>query len=121
LAEGIPAEPEAAPQGTRRQRRQAQVRLTPVQVAALVADYEAGAANVAVARKYGVHHETAANHLRASGAVLRPRKIGIPKTELPRAQALRAQGWMYAAIGRRYGCSRTAASRALLRFAAPRH
>jgi hypothetical protein len=44
---------------------------------------------------------------------MRPMKIGIAKSELANACALRAQGWSYAQIGAYYGCSRQVVAKML--------
>jgi hypothetical protein len=113
VAAGVPEGALTSPLAPRRLRHKRLVRLTPAQAQALVAEYKAGSSIDDVARKYGIHHATAAAHLKAAGVVTRPPKTGIPRDQLEAALALREQGWSYSKIGAHYGCSRTAATNSL--------
>lgn len=115
LAGGIPSS--ARPRREAPQRaRQRQNRLSAAQVADLVADYEAGLSIQKLAAKYKIRHETVARWLKRSGIEQRPLKIGIPRDRLAEALGLRKDGWSYARIGKRFGCSGTAVSSALRKY-----
>lgn len=89
-------------------------RLTITEVQALVDGYLSGMSVTQVARKHHVHPDTATKWLTKSGVMIRPNKIGIPSNHLPEAVTLRQAGWSWKKLGVRYGCSHTAARRAVL-------
>lgn len=96
--------------------RQHQHRLSPAEVADLIADYQSGMSVAAVAKKHHVCLVTAARWLTTNGITIRPNKGGIPRNQLASAAALRNRGWSWAKIGQYYGCSHAAARTAVLRF-----
>lgn len=51
--------------------RSLQVRLSPADVARMIADYEAGARTTDLARRYGVHRNTVQRVLKANAVALR--------------------------------------------------
>lgn len=93
-------------------------RLTVTEVQALVDDYLSGMSVTLVASKHHVHPHTATRWLTKSGISIRPNKIGIPPNNLMEAVNLREAGWSWKKLGTRYGCSHTAARRAILKHSA---
>lgn len=89
-------------------------RLTVREVQALVDDYLSGMSVALVAKKHHVHPHTATRWLAKSGIPIRPNKTGILPAHLPEAVSLREAGWSWMKLGSRYGCSHTAARRAIL-------
>lgn len=89
-------------------------RLSAEQASALIADYEAGASVLAVARKYRVAPETATRRIRLAGVPIRSIKPGLTPDQVVRARELHASGWSYVRIGAALGFSHTAVRRALL-------
>ncbi|GAA1549176.1 hypothetical protein GCM10009788_58800 [Nocardioides humi] len=91
-----------------------QRRLNQDQVASLVADYQGGMTIKALTVKYNVRHETVSRWLAVNGVAVRPAPAGMPCGKLVEARALREAGWTWKRLGERYGCSHTAARKAVL-------
>lgn len=62
-----------------------------------------------------MHPHTATLWLNRSGVNVRPNKVGISPDRVLEAVDLRENGWSWKKLGDRYGCSHTAARRAILK------
>lgn len=65
-----------------------------------------------------MHPHTATGWLTKEGISIRPNNTGIPPDRLLEAVRLREDGWSWKKLGARYGCSHTAARRAILKHLA---
>jgi hypothetical protein len=103
LAEALPVLLRRRPLPARAvKRRQTQRRLTPQQVARLVAEYEVGADMKALAARWHMHRGTVAAHLRRAGVALR--RTGVPNDRLDEAVRLYGEGWSLQRLAERYRC-----------------
>ena len=82
--------------------RQAQHRLTSKHRDQLVAEYLSGASMLALAKRWGLHRTTVAEHLRRAGVGIRQR--GIPAEKLNEAIRLYTEGWSCQRLAERYDC-----------------
>lgn len=93
--------------------RQTQRRLTPEQVARLVAEYEGGKDMKALAARWGMHRATVAAHLRRAGVELR--RQGVPAELLDEVIRLYSEGWSCQRLAERFGCDDETVRQALKR------
>jgi DNA-directed RNA polymerase specialized sigma24 family protein len=93
--------------------RQAQRRLTPAQVAQLVADYKAGASMKELAARWQLHRTTVAAQLRRARVELR--RQGVPAGRLDEAVRLYGEGWSCQRLAERYDCDDETVRQALKR------
>lgn len=84
-----------------RKRKQAQVRLGPDGVAALVRAYQAGSTLEEVAATFGVYVRTAATHLEREG--IPQRRHRLTTEQVAEAVRLYEAGWSTIQIGRHFG------------------
>jgi hypothetical protein len=84
-----------------RKRNQAQVRLGPSDVAALVEGYQAGSTLEEVASEFGVHVQTAAAHLKRQGVPQRRQRL--TDEQVAEAVQLYEGGWSTIRIGEYLG------------------
>lgn len=103
LAEALPAllrrkKPTAKPA----RQRQAQRRLTALQVEQLAVEYLAGDDMTVLAAHWGLHRTTVAGHLRRAGIELR--RQGIPTERVNEAIRLYGEGWSLERLAGRYCC-----------------
>jgi hypothetical protein len=84
-----------------RRRKQAQVRLDPDGVAALVKAYQAGSTLEEVAGKFGVYVRTAAAHLEREG--IPQRRHRLSPAQISEAVRLYKAGWSTIQIGHHFG------------------
>lgn len=92
--------------------RQHQRRLTPVQAASLVREYEGGE-SVKVLIRYAVHRATVNAILKRAGVELRAR-VMIDAETSDEAVTLYIRGWSLAKLGTRYDCAADTVRLALL-------
>lgn len=90
--------------------RQKQTRLAPDEVFDLVHDYEDGFTVKGLVAKYSISRTTAIAHLKREGIKTRYNKLD---SKLEEIKQLRAEGWSYARIGKRYGVVAHTVRRAL--------
>lgn len=81
--------------------RQDQTRLTPDQIAELVAEYQAGFSVREVAERWLVVRQTVSAHLRRAGVELRSPAV---HDHVDEAVTLYEVGWSLARLGGRYDC-----------------
>ncbi len=79
-----------------------QRRLTPDQVAELVAEYQAGADMKELAVRWQVHRTTVAGQLRRAAVELR--RQGLSDEQLDEAAQLYGEGWSLQRLAERYTC-----------------
>src|SRR5262249_55792261 len=82
-------------------RQQAQVRLEPADIAALVDAYQAGNTLQEIAFEFGVHVQTAAAHLKRQGVPQRRHRL--TDEQVTEAVHLYEAGWSLAKIGEPFG------------------
>jgi DNA-directed RNA polymerase specialized sigma24 family protein len=82
--------------------RQVQRRLSPEQVAQLIADYQAGASMEELAAQWQLHRTTVAAQLRRAGVELR--RQGLPAERMDEAVRLYGEGWSCQRLAERYNC-----------------
>jgi hypothetical protein len=68
----------------------------------MVAEYVSGASILALAKRWGLHRTTVAEHLRSAGVEIRQR--GIPTDQLDEAIRLYQEGWSCQRLADRYKC-----------------
>jgi DNA-binding transcriptional regulator LsrR (DeoR family) len=96
-----------------RELRQAQRRLSPVELKALIADYEAGGRVGELARVYGLHRTTVAGHVARAG---KTRPI-MTEAQIDKAVALYGDGWTLHNVGRHLGVADQTIRRVLVQRA----
>jgi DNA-binding transcriptional regulator LsrR (DeoR family) len=79
--------------------RQAQRRLSPVELEALIAGYEAGARVCELAKVYDLHRTTVARHVARAGKT-RPL---MTEAQIDEAVGLYGDGWTLHNVGQRFG------------------
>lgn len=80
----------------------------------IIDEYQAGASANSLANKYGVDCQTVLRRLASRGIKSRPSPLPtLSGSRLEEALAMRGAGLTYAEIGRHFGISRTAVSKAL--------
>ncbi|HUZ01435.1 MAG TPA: hypothetical protein VMU89_13885 [Thermomicrobiaceae bacterium] len=79
-----------------RELRHVQRRLSPAEVEALVADYEAGGRVGELARVYGIHRTTVSAHVARAGKT----RGQLTQAQIDKAVRLYEQGWSLRAVGR---------------------
>ena len=82
-----------------RELRQAQRRLSPAELEALIADYEAGGRAGELAKVYRLHRTTVARHVARAG---KTRPI-MTEAQISEAVRLYRDGWTLNSLGRRLG------------------
>ena len=82
-----------------------------VDVAEVIALYEAGRSLHRIAEMFGVNHTTINYHLRREGVALRPNGTHELPISTKEILQLREQGWTYKQIGERVGVSPDTARR----------
>ena len=99
----------------RRPKRPVQRRLTPSEVAALATEYQHGRSLDDLAREFGVHHRTVADHLERLGIA---RRVNLPKltpADVKRAVGQYRSGDSLAAVGKTLNVDASTVQRALKR------
>jgi DNA-binding transcriptional regulator LsrR (DeoR family) len=92
-----------------------QRRLTAIEIAALVAEYQHGRSLNELARQFGVHRRTVADHLERLGVA---RKVNLPKltpTDIERAVSQYQAGDSLATVGKTLNVDASTVQRALKR------
>jgi transposase-like protein len=82
--------------------RQTQRRLNPEQVDQLIAEYQTGDSMLQLAKRWGLHRTTVAEHLRRAGVVVKQR--GVPPEWLHEAIRLYKDGWSCQRLAERFRC-----------------
>ena len=82
-----------------RELRQAQRRLSPAELEALIAEYEAGGRVCELAKVYGVHRTTVAKHVARAG---KTRPV-MTEAQIDAAVLLYRDGWTLHNLGQRFG------------------
>jgi DNA-binding transcriptional regulator LsrR (DeoR family) len=90
--------------------RQAQRRLAPVELEALVAEYEAGARVCELAKVYRLHRTTAARHVARAG---KTRPV-MTEVQIDEAVVLYRDGWTLHNLGQHLGVADQTIRRALV-------
>ena len=90
--------------------RQAQRRLSPVELEALIAAYEAGARVCELAKVYDLHRTTVAKHVARAG---KTRPV-MTEAQIDEAVALYRDGWTLHDVGQRLGVADHTIRRALV-------
>ena len=94
--------------------KQAQRRLTPSETQQLVTDYRASEDMKVLAKRYGVHRTTIANHLHENAVELR--RQGITAVALPEViQLYVAEGWPCQRLAEHFDCDAETVRQALKR------
>lgn len=92
-------------------------RMTPDEIAAMVADYRSGIGSWRLARKYGVSDSTVLARLKAAGVALNPaRQAEARRAVTEDMLQLREEGHTLTEVGERYGITRQAVSLRLARY-----
>jgi DNA-directed RNA polymerase specialized sigma24 family protein len=86
----------------RTSKRQSQRRLKPEQVYQLIAEYQAGDSMLQLAKRWGLHRTTVAEHLHRAGVAVRQR--GIAAERLGEAIKLYADGWSCKRLAEHFDC-----------------
>ena len=90
--------------------RQAQRRLSPAELEALIAEYEAGARVCELAKVYELHRTTVAKHVARAG---KTRPV-MTETQIEEAVVLYQDGWTLHGVGQRLGVADQTVRRALV-------
>jgi len=99
----------------RRPKQPVRRRLTPSEVAAVAAEYQHGRSLDDLAREFGVHRRTVADHLERLGIA---RRVNLPKltpTDIERAVSLYQAGDSLATVGKTLNVDASTVQRALKR------
>lgn len=83
--------------------RERQRRLSPDEVAQIIADYKAGASIKGLAAKYALHRATVGAQLTRHAVPRRPK--GLKREQVHEAARLYEQGWSLARLGEHFGVS----------------
>ena len=90
--------------------RQAQRRLSPAELEALIAEYEAGARVCELAKVYELHRTTVAKHVARAG---KTRPV-MTETQIEEAVVLYQDGWTLHGVGQRLGVADQTVRRVLV-------
>jgi predicted DNA-binding protein (UPF0251 family) len=111
LAAELPDVMSRPPRARPRSTRQRQVRLSPDELAELVAEYQAGFDSYDLAVRWGVHRHTVSEHLKRAG--VQTRFQGLADFQVAEAKRLYLAGWSLARLGEHFDCDASTVHRAL--------
>lgn len=94
--------------------RQVQRRLSPDDVAELVAHYQAGVRVPDLIEQYGIHRTTVLEHLRRQGVLRSPDTRKLTDADAAEAAELYRAGWSLARVGKQYGVTASTIRREFL-------
>lgn len=86
--------------------------LNPAQRGQLVDQYRGGKSTYELARQYGIHRSTVAQHLRREGIVI-PQQLKMTPDVVKQAKRLYASGCSVATVGQQLGVDATTVHKAL--------
>jgi DNA-directed RNA polymerase specialized sigma24 family protein len=102
------------PEDIRLELRQSQHRLSPREIAALVAAYKVGRSVAALSREFKIHKETVHTHLVRAGVDLRPQQVLTPE-QVDEVIALYQRGATLKQLGPQFGVGHNTIRNYLLR------